>query len=138
MGITVGSVVKLRSIQGPSMLVVAVETEGARTVATAQWFDTTNRLRTGLIPVEALQLDVGEPTLHGVIGWIRLRDLRPGAIFETETGVMAVKSEYVRAGGMVEATLLATGEYANFGAGSAEHNGILVRELKLLESGGTP
>lgn len=49
--------------------------------------------------------------------WIRLKDLRPGAIFKTETGTKAVKSEYMysnKADSQCQCILLKSGEYGHF------------------------
>lgn len=43
-----------------------------------------------------------------------LGQLRPGAVFATEDGVYAVKSEYYYPNGQCQCILLASGEYAHF------------------------
>lgn len=66
--------------------------------------------------------------------WTRLSDLRPGAIFVTRTGILAVKSEYHSSSGHCECILLASGEYAGFDKGGldpAKHNATEVREIAL-------
>lgn len=51
--------------------------------------------------------------------WIRLEDLPPGSLFETQSGIRAVKSEYhYSAGGQCMCVLLASGEYAHFADGN--------------------
>jgi len=57
-------------------------------------------------------------------GWVILDELRPGAIFETMRGIMAVKTEY-RAKAQWYCHLLASGEFAHF----AEGDKTLIREL---------
>ncbi len=51
---------------------------------------------------------------------MRLSDLRPGAVFITTGGTMAVKSEYHYPDGAPECVLLASGEYAHFPNKGAE------------------
>ena len=65
--------------------------------------------------------------------WIVLEELRPGAIFETRTGVRAVKSEYRYPYGGIECVLLASGEAAHFSktGDRQEHNGTEVREVDI-------
>jgi hypothetical protein len=59
--------------------------------------------------------------------WVRLNDLPKGAIFETQGGVRAVKSEYHYDNGAPQCVLLASGEYAHFANKGAE----LVREIRI-------
>lgn len=49
-------------------------------------------------------------------GWLRLSSLRPGAVFKTRDGIMAVKSEYHYSNHNPQplCVLLASGEYAHF------------------------
>ena len=49
-------------------------------------------------------------------GWVRLVNLRPGAVFVTRDGVMAVKSGYFYSNHnpQPQCILLASGEYAHF------------------------
>ena len=48
-------------------------------------------------------------------GFVRLRNLRNGAIFETKDGTKAVKSEYhYDNGSQCQCVLLESGEYAHF------------------------
>lgn len=51
--------------------------------------------------------------------WIELIDLLPGYVFETEDGILAVKSEYFYSNGnpQPQCILLASGEYAHFEGG---------------------
>lgn len=65
--------------------------------------------------------------------WVTLGNLRKGAIFETQKGVRAVKSEYRYPNGGCECVLLASGEYAHFGEPGENHNDVLVREIKISE-----
>ena len=53
---------------------------------------------------------------HSLKGWVRLANLRPGAVFVTRDGVMAVKSEYFYSNHnpQPQCILLASGEYAHF------------------------
>ena len=63
--------------------------------------------------------------------YTRLRNLREGAVFETKSGIKAVKSEYVYSNhpdSQCQCILLASGEYAHFDKGNDEW----VRELALL------
>jgi hypothetical protein len=57
----------------------------------------------------------------------RLKDLRPGALFTTRSGAMAVKSEYTYENGQCQCILLESGEYAHF----PEGNMTPVREVEL-------
>lgn len=60
--------------------------------------------------------------------WVRLGDLSPGMIFTTNTGILAVKSEYHNSmGGHCMCVLLGSGEYAHF----AEGDETAVRPLEL-------
>lgn len=59
--------------------------------------------------------------------WVRLEDLPKGAIFETQDGIKAVKTEYHYNSGVCMAVLLASGEYAHF----PEKNDTLVREIDI-------
>ena len=64
--------------------------------------------------------------------WVRLRNLRNGAIFVTADGILAVKSEYKYSndpGGQSLCILLASGEYAHFPRRDEE----LVTEYQLDE-----
>ena len=63
------------------------------------------------------------------IEWIKLGELRPGAIFETMGFVRAMKTEYhtFNNGRTCDCYLLESGEAAHFPDGDNE----LVRELKL-------
>lgn len=49
-------------------------------------------------------------------GWVRLSNLRPGAVFITRDGVLAVKSEYhyAKNNPQPQCILLVSGEYAHF------------------------
>lgn len=54
---------------------------------------------------------------------MKLRDLRPGAVFKTTDGIRAVKSEYRygnEVGSQCQCVLLASGEYAHFPNGNDE------------------
>lgn len=67
--------------------------------------------------------------------WIKLNNLRSGAVFETKIGVMAVKSEYKYGNSpdsQWQCILLESGEYAHFSPPlfSPPGNNILVREVK--------
>lgn len=62
--------------------------------------------------------------------WVPLYELRPGAIFTTEDGIRAVKSEY-RTDGKIDCYLLASGEYAHFAINPDVHNTTLVREIEI-------
>jgi hypothetical protein len=68
---------------------------------------------------------------------VRLRNLRPGALFMTGDGCMAVKSEYFlgfSTAGLPECILLDSGEYGWFGEEGRRLGGdMLVRELVLSE-----
>ena len=66
--------------------------------------------------------------------WVPLCDLRPGAIFETLSGVRAVKSEYHLPNGNPRCILLESGELAHFANGKD----ILCRELFLPTAPATP
>ena len=70
--------------------------------------------------------------LEEEIEWIKLGELRPGAIFETRKGVRAVKTEYHTFNNERECDcyLLESGEAAHFPDGDSE----LVRELTALSS----
>ena len=57
--------------------------------------------------------------------WVPLSELRPGAIFETQDGVRAVKSEYRNVDLAIQCVLLGSGKYAHFHDGNAT----LVREI---------
>jgi hypothetical protein len=61
--------------------------------------------------------------------WIKLEKLRTGAIFETRSGIRAIKSEYHYPNFNCQCVLLASGEYAHFEKGDNE----LVREIRLAE-----
>lgn len=61
--------------------------------------------------------------------WMRLAALRPGAVFTTRDGVLAVKSRYFNADGGCQCVLLASGEFAYFFGFTGNHNDFLVREL---------
>lgn len=67
---------------------------------------------------------------NGGMEWIRLADLRLGAIFETKDGIRAVKTEYQRPRGGCQCVLLESGEYAHFGEA---HDEMMVREIRLGE-----
>lgn len=58
--------------------------------------------------------------------WMPLWQLRKGAIFETRSGVRAVKSERTD-GNQCECVSLASGEYAHFAKGNATE----VREIEV-------
>ncbi|KKL55628.1 hypothetical protein LCGC14_2253500 [marine sediment metagenome] len=66
--------------------------------------------------------------------WVKLIDLREGAIFETQKGTLAVKSEYLysnKPDSQCQCILIASGEYAHF-----EHkNDELVREITCQGTG---
>lgn len=64
--------------------------------------------------------------------WVPLSELRNGAIFETEEGIRAVKSEY-RTDGKIDCYLLASGEYAHFAISPDLHNATKVREIKISD-----
>jgi hypothetical protein len=57
----------------------------------------------------------------------RLKDLRPGALFTTRSGTMAVKTEYYFDSGQCQCFLLESGEAAHF----QEGNMTPVREVEL-------
>jgi hypothetical protein len=57
----------------------------------------------------------------------RLKDLRPGALFTTRNGIIAVKSAHIYGDVQCEAILLETGEYAHFSEGDMTP----VREVEL-------
>jgi hypothetical protein len=61
---------------------------------------------------------------------VTLASLRPGALFVTHDGIMAVKSEYVYSSDnpQCECILLESGEYAHFPDG----NRTLVREISVV------
>ena len=61
--------------------------------------------------------------------WVKLHELREGALFETRSGNRAVKSEYHYPWGGIQCVLIASGEYAHFGKVPSVHNYIEVREL---------
>ena len=62
-------------------------------------------------------------------GWIKLNALRPGALFETKNGTLAVKSKYRFADSETyKCFLLESGECAFFDDG----NDTLVRELQII------
>ncbi len=70
--------------------------------------------------------------------WTTLHALPEGAVFETEDGIRAVKSEYRYPRGGIECVLLASGEYANFAqdvadpeASARAHNATRVRPLQV-------
>lgn len=70
--------------------------------------------------------------------WTTLHALPKGAVFETEHGIRAVKSEYRYPSGGIECVLLASGEYANFAqdvadpeASARAHNATRVRPLQV-------
>ncbi len=67
----------------------------------------------------------------------KLINLRPGALFVTDDGCMAVKSEYFMGGNstnMPQCVLLESGEYGWFGErGRLLGGDMLVRELILAE-----
>lgn len=69
------------------------------------------------------------PPSEGNYGpWTTLDALRKGAIFETQDGIRAVKSEYwYSTGGAPQCVLLASGEYAHFALKRKEP----VREIML-------
>ena len=62
-------------------------------------------------------------------GWVHLKNLRNGAVFETRRdSIRAVKSEYFyESNGQSLCILLASGEFAHFPRGNAE----LVREIDI-------
>jgi hypothetical protein len=65
--------------------------------------------------------------------WVKLEDLRPGAIFETEKGARAVKTverhiSVVHGEGQYKCVLLHTGQHGHF----PEGNETLVREIVLF------
>jgi hypothetical protein len=73
-------------------------------------------------------------------GWVPLQDLRDGAVFETQEGVRAVKSEYTYPYGGILCVLLESGEYAHLYRGTPKstdytvgqrHNATLVREIEI-------
>jgi hypothetical protein len=57
----------------------------------------------------------------------RLKDIRPGALFTTRSGTMAVKTEYYYDSGQCQCFLLESGEAAHF----TEGNMTPVREVEL-------
>lgn len=62
--------------------------------------------------------------------WTNLESIRCGAVFETQDGVRAVKSEYAYSnGGACQCVLLASGEYAHFPDG----NSTIVREIRVMQ-----
>jgi hypothetical protein len=64
------------------------------------------------------------------IPWVKLGELREGALFETREGIRAVKSEYHYGndpGSQCQCVLLESGEYAHFG----NKNNEMVREIIL-------
>ncbi len=65
--------------------------------------------------------------------WTTIAELEPGTIFETEDGVVAVKSEY---GGYSDdvasmCVLVASGEYAHFKNGNNERAREIILPVKL-------
>ena len=70
----------------------------------------------------------------GLKGYVRLINLRNGAIFETKDGIKAVKSEYRYSNENLECEciLLASGEYAHFPHGNDEW----VKEILVEALGG--
>jgi len=66
--------------------------------------------------------------------WTTLGALRDGAVFETESGIRAMKTEYISARGAVCCYLLASGEAAWFDQPeyrAAAHNRTRVREIPI-------
>jgi len=66
--------------------------------------------------------------------WVTLEELPEGALFETQDGIRAVKSEYRygnRPNHGIECVLLASGEYAHFADNADQHNLTLVREIDI-------
>ena len=61
------------------------------------------------------------------VEWVTLKEIRPGAVFCTLRGEMAVKSEYTYGDGVCQCVLLESGEYAHFPG----RNNELVREIEL-------
>lgn len=71
----------------------------------------------------------------GQKGYVRLCNLRNGAIFATQNGIKAVKSEYVysnKPNSQCECVLLESGEYAHFANGNDEW----VKEIPVEALGG--
>jgi hypothetical protein len=75
--------------------------------------------------------------------WVPLQDLRDGAIFETQSGIRAVKSGYHYSNaGAIQCVLLESGEYAHFCQTpgitdyqrAQAHNLTLVREIELPQA----
>lgn len=62
--------------------------------------------------------------------WVPLCELRAGAVFVTQSGIKAVKTKYWT-NDLIDCYLLASGEYASFSSSCAEHNSVLVREIKV-------
>lgn len=62
--------------------------------------------------------------------WVPLHDLREGAVFVTEKGICAMKTEY-RTNFKIDCYLLASGEAAHFSESWEAHNSILVREIDI-------
>lgn len=70
--------------------------------------------------------------------WTVVDDLRPGAVFETQGGILAVKTEYrYSAGGGCQCILLASGENAHFSNSATSHDLTPVREL-VIETANNP
>lgn len=61
--------------------------------------------------------------------WVRLGDLPPGLVLATQTGALAVKTEYYHLGGQCKCVLLESGEYAAFPNG----NDTLVAAVELKD-----
>lgn len=68
--------------------------------------------------------------------WLPLSQIRRGAVFETRSGVRAVKTEYRYPNGGIQCVLLASGEYAHFAQEvndpneqARQHNRTEVREI---------
>lgn len=90
----------------------------------------------GIAPGEMLARIADGPAGPAEPSWVTLAELRDGAIFETRTGVRAVKSEYHYPYGGIECVLLASGEAAHFSktGDRCEHNSTEVRELDAIEA----
>jgi len=63
--------------------------------------------------------------------WVALAELPSGAVFETKTGVRAVKSKYLLDFGGHECVSLVSGEYVHFAPASDAHNATPTRELRI-------
>jgi hypothetical protein len=82
------------------------------------------------IKVTATTVSGEKATLNvGVSGWVRLGDLEPGTIFETQDGIVAIKTVYFYTDSSIcQCILIGSGEYAHFYVG----NNTLVRPVSAV------